>query len=271
MDVRFGLQKKVEHQRIYIFELWCWRRLLRVSWTARRSNQSILRKISPEYSLEGLMLKLKLQYFGHLSEELTHLKRPCCWKRLKAGEGDDRRWNGWMASPTLWTWVWVSSRSWWWTVKSGVLQSMGSQSVGHDRVIELNWTEHIAVQMNVLSKFNFSICIYTQILHWPHVNIFIFTQSNQLRLNECIKKWPRGCRFIKCLLSPKPCSIQVLSFTWMKKTHILLPGDSRKEKQACEPTIKTRFSFNKGMWKLSWWHDSQVVSHLSLDSEDTGS
>ena len=68
--------KKAEHRRIDAFELWCWRRLLRVPWTARRPNQSILKEISPEYSLEGLMLKLKLQYFGHLIEELTHLKRP---------------------------------------------------------------------------------------------------------------------------------------------------------------------------------------------------
>ena len=83
--------KKAECRRIDAFELLCWRRLLRVPWTERRSNQSILMEISPEYSLEGLMLKLKLQYFGHLMEELTHLKRPCCWERLKAGEeGDDR-------------------------------------------------------------------------------------------------------------------------------------------------------------------------------------
>ena len=68
--------KKAEHQRIDAFELWYWRRLLRIPWTARRSNQSILKEISPEYSLEGLMLKLKLQYFDHLMEELTHLKRP---------------------------------------------------------------------------------------------------------------------------------------------------------------------------------------------------
>ena len=68
--------KKAERKRIDVFELWCWRRLLRVPWTARRSNQSLLKEISPEYSVEGLMLKLKLQYFGHLSEELTHLKRP---------------------------------------------------------------------------------------------------------------------------------------------------------------------------------------------------
>ena len=87
-------------------ELWCWRRPLRVPWTARRSNQSILKEISPEYSLEGLMLKLKLQYFATWCKELIHWKRPWCWERLKAGgEGDDRGWDGWMASPTRWMWV----------------------------------------------------------------------------------------------------------------------------------------------------------------------
>ena len=87
--------RKAEHRRIDAFELWCWRRLLKVPWTARRSNQSILKEISPGISLEGMMLKLRLQYFGHLFEELTHWKRPWCWERSKAGgEGDDRemRW-----------------------------------------------------------------------------------------------------------------------------------------------------------------------------------
>ena len=108
--------KKAEHRRIDGFELWCWRRLLRVPWTARRSNQSILKEISSGCSLEGLMLKLKLQYFGTSCEELTHCKRPWCWERLKAGgEADDRGWDGWMASLTQWTWVWVNSRSWWWS------------------------------------------------------------------------------------------------------------------------------------------------------------
>ena len=107
----------------------------------RRSNQSILKEISPEYSLEGLMLKLKLQYFGHLWEELTHWKRPWCWERLRAGgEGDNRRWDGWMASLTQWTWVWASLGSWWWTGKPGVLQSVGWQRVGHNWATELNWT-----------------------------------------------------------------------------------------------------------------------------------
>ena len=135
--------KKAEHWRIDAFELWCWRRLLRVPWTARRSNQSILKEISAEYSLEGLMLKLILQYLATWWEELTHWERPWWWERLKAGgEGDDRGWDGWMASPTQWTWVWVNSESWWWTGKPGVLQFIGLQRVRHDWAAELNWTEH---------------------------------------------------------------------------------------------------------------------------------
>jgi len=95
--------KKAERRRIDSFELWCWRRLLRVPWTARRSNQSLLKEISPGCSLEGLMLKLKLQYFGYLIQKPTHWKRPWCWERLKAGgEEDDRRWDGWTTSLTQW-------------------------------------------------------------------------------------------------------------------------------------------------------------------------
>ena len=124
---------------------WCFwtvvlERLLRVPWIARRSNQSILKEISPEYTLEGLMLKLKLQYFGHLMRRTDSLERPWCWGRLKAGgEGDDRGWDSWMLSLTQWTWVWVNLGSWWWTGKPGVLQSMGSKRVGHDWATELNW------------------------------------------------------------------------------------------------------------------------------------
>ena len=133
--------KKAEHRRIDAFELWCWRRLSRVPWAVRRSNQSILKEISPECSMKGLMLKLKLQYFGHLIQR-AHLKRPWCWERLRAGGGgDDRGWDGWMASLTQWTWVWVNSRNYWWTGRPGMLQFMGSQRVGHDWVTELNWTE----------------------------------------------------------------------------------------------------------------------------------
>ena len=130
--------KKAEHQRIDAFELWCWRRLLRVPWTARRSNQSILKEITPGCSLEGLMLKLKLQHFGHLMRRIDSLEKTLLLERA-GGEGDDRGWDGWMASPTQWTWVWVNSRSWWWTGRPGVLRFMGSQRVRHDWVTVLNW------------------------------------------------------------------------------------------------------------------------------------
>ena len=120
-------------ERINAFELWWWKRLLRIPWTSRRSNKSILKEINPEYSLEGLILKLKLQYFGHL------MRRADSWERLKVGgEGDNRGWDGWMASPTQWTWVRVNSRSWWWTGRPGMLQSMELQRVRHNWVTELN-------------------------------------------------------------------------------------------------------------------------------------
>ena len=103
--------KKAECWRIDAFELWWWRRLLRVPWTARRSNQSILKEISPECSLEGLMLTLNT--LATWCEELTHLKRPWCWERLKAGEGDNRGWDGWMASPTPGAYPNSCPLSWW--------------------------------------------------------------------------------------------------------------------------------------------------------------
>ena len=132
--------KKAEHWRIDAFELWYWRRLLRVPWTARRFNQSILKEISPGCSLKGLLLKLRTEtpiLWPH------HAKSWLLEKTLMQGgiEGrrrrGDRGWDGWMASPTRWTWVWVNSGSWWWTGRPGVLWFMGSQRVGHDWATEL--------------------------------------------------------------------------------------------------------------------------------------
>ena len=133
--------KKGEYWRIGAFKLWCWRRLLRVSWTARRSNQSILQEISPEYSLEGLMLKLKLQYFGHLMRTADSFEKTLMLGKIEGGRRGDDRGDGWMASLTQWTWVWVNSGSRWWTGRPGVLWFMGLQRVGHNWATELNWTE----------------------------------------------------------------------------------------------------------------------------------
>ena len=133
--------EKAACQRIDVFERWCWKRLFRVTWAARRSNQFILKEISSEYSLEGLMLKLKLQYFGHLMQRADLFEKTLILGKI---EGERRRgWQRmrWMASPTQWTWVWVNSGSWWWTGRPGMLQSMGSQRVGHDWATELNWSE----------------------------------------------------------------------------------------------------------------------------------
>ena len=134
--------KVAERRRIDAFEMWCWRRILRVCWTARRSNQSILKEISPEYHWKDWCWSWSSTTLATWCEDLTHWKRPWCWERLKmGGEGDDRGWDGWMASLTQWTWVRVDSGSWWWTGRPGVLRFMGVQRVGHYWVTELNWTE----------------------------------------------------------------------------------------------------------------------------------
>ena len=133
--------KKAECWRIDAFELWCWRRLLRVPWTARRSNQSIVKEMSPGCSSEGLMLKLKLQYFGHLMQRADSLEKTLMLGKIEGRRGDNKEWNGRMASLTQWTWVGVDSRSWWWTGRPGMLQSMGSQRVRHNWETELNLNE----------------------------------------------------------------------------------------------------------------------------------
>ena len=146
-------------------KVYYWRRLLRVPWTARRSNQSILKEIVPSvhmkdwcWSWNANTLAIWCKELTHLegsyahhyttNAELTHWKRPWCWERLKAGgEGDDRGWDGWMASPTQWAWVWVNSGNWWWTGRPGVLWSMGPQRVRHDWATELNWRCNIVIYL----------------------------------------------------------------------------------------------------------------------------
>ena len=140
MDVRVGPWRKLSRWRIDVFELWCWRRLLRVPWTARRSNQSILKEISPEYSLDGRILKLKLQYYGHLKRRTNSLEKTLMLGNIEGRrEGEDRGWDGWMASPTSWTWIWLSS---------GIGEGQGSLVCcspwgrkESDTTERLNWTE----------------------------------------------------------------------------------------------------------------------------------
>ena len=126
-----------ERDNFYLYETIAFK-TFRVPWTARKSNQSILKEISPEYLLKDWCWSWNSNTLATWWEELTHLKRPWCCERLKAGgERDDRRWDGWMASLTQWAWVWVDSGSWWWTGRPGVLQSQELQRVGHDWATEL--------------------------------------------------------------------------------------------------------------------------------------
>ena len=138
LDYKEGWVPKID-----AFELWWWRRLLRVPWTARRANQSIPKGNQSWIFIGRTDWSWNSNTLASWWGELTDWKRPWCWERLRVGgDGDDRGWDGWMASSTRWTWVWVDSGSWWWTGRPGVIQFMGSQRVGHDWATELNWIFH---------------------------------------------------------------------------------------------------------------------------------
>ena len=145
---------------------WFWtvvlRRLLRVPWTARRFNKSVIKEISPEYSLEGLMLKLKLYYFGHLMGRADSLEKTLMLGKIEARRRRRQQRMRWLASPIQCTWVWVDSGSWWWTGRPGMLWFMGSQRVGHDWVTELNWTVGVA-------------CIFLRLVVCQLPNLLLFS------------------------------------------------------------------------------------------------
>ena len=157
--------KKAEHRIIDAFELWCWRRLWRIRWTARRSTSPSSRKSVLNIHWKDWCWSWNSNTLATWCEELTHLRRPWCWERWKVGgEGGDRGWDGWVASLTQRTWVWVNSGSWWWTGRPGVLQSMGSQRVGHDWATELNWTEiEVYFGQDEMLSFNCSLYFYVSL------------------------------------------------------------------------------------------------------------
>ena len=131
--------KKAEHRRIDAFELWCWRTLLRVSWTARRSKQSILKESVLSVRWKDWCWRWNSNTLATWCEELADLRRLWCWERLReGGEGDDRGWDGWMASLTRWTWVWVNSGSWWWTGRLACCSPWGHKE--SQMTEQLNWT-----------------------------------------------------------------------------------------------------------------------------------
>ena len=168
--------KKAECRRIDTFELWCQRRLF---------NPLDCKEIQPVHP-KGSVLNIHWKDWcwswnsntlATWCKALTHLKRVWCWERLRAAEGDNRGWDGWMASPTQWTWVWVDSWSWWWTGKPGVLQSMGLQRVRHDWVIELNW----------------SYLVFTLIL-WQSLFYFTKEEIGLGKLSDLLKFMWLACR-----------------------------------------------------------------------------
>ena len=166
--------KKAECRRTDAFELWCWRRLLRVPWTARKSNKSIPKETSPDIHWKDRCWSWNSNTLATWCEELTHWKRPRCWERLKmGGEEDDRGWDGWMALPTQWTWVWVSSRIWWWTGRPGVLQSMGSQRVRYDWTTEPNWTTVHACAINPSRTRHSLLTVGPRVLHFYRYGLSI--------------------------------------------------------------------------------------------------
>ena len=151
--------------------------------------------ISPDCSLEGLMLKLKLQYFCHLMQRVDSLEKTLMLGGIgRRREGDDRGWDGWMASPTWWTWVWVNSGSWWWTGRPGVLQFIGSQRVGQDWATQLNW--ELVLACLFLSPNAGKSCLFTLSGHSPLILVpndcdteHVFDHLNWMPYKLCEVVW----------------------------------------------------------------------------------
>ena len=197
---------ELDHKEGWAPKNWCFwtvvlEKTLESPWTARRSNQSALKKINPEYSLEGLMLKL--QYFGHLMQRADSLEKTLMLGRIEGGggEGDNRGWDGWMASPTQWTWVWASSRSWWWPGKPGALQFMGLQRVGYDWATELNRSLSLECWGHSLATTAYSELIPMNKPAVFHVRVFRLNLKRITRSSSRASWVLAPCCTVFCLLS----------------------------------------------------------------------
>ena len=276
MDVRVGTIKKAERRRIDAFELWCWRRLWRVPWTARRPNQSILKKISPEYSLEGLILKLNLRYSGHLMWRTDSFERSWCQERLKVGgEGDDRGWDDWMAALTWWTWVWVSSGSWWWTGSLACCSPWRCKELTQ----RLNWTKlncpwqtaasrgSQRLPVIPLSKEELWFCEgqngnfrdwKMRPCSWVENDLSIWTISLPCSVLSCITPCSHSPPALPSL-SFSSFSQDLRDFTSLRSYSLVAEGASRKRKA---PRSDTKDSHTPSSSVTRKWH-----SHMCADPE----
>ena len=203
--------KKAERRRTDAFQLWCWRRLLRIPWTAR-SNESVLKEINPEYSLEGLMLKRKLQYFGHLMGWANSLEKTLMLEKI---EGSRRRgWQDEMASLTQWAGVWVDSRRWWRTGRPGVLPSMGSQS----QASLSDWKTtntltgpifNIVKFVHIVSRF-IQLCLLNAWLLLGYACFQLFNTVNSIFVCIFVES------IVGCIMSLKACWNHNPLYLWMQ-------------------------------------------------------
>ena len=210
--------KKAEYRRIDVFGLWCWRRLLSVTWTARRSNLFILRRPVLGVHWKDWCWGWNSDTLATSCKELTHWKRPWCWDGLRAGgEGDDGEWNGWMASPTQWMWVWASFRRWWRAGKTGVLQSLRLQWVRHYWVAEQEQQPHfyegiLSMSYPLHFYMNFKISLFLQdyvicekwYLHFflSTVNTFIYFVCLSVLIRTSIPMLTRSRKSVHLCLVP---------------------------------------------------------------------
>ena len=170
--------KKAECWRIDEFELWCWRRLPRVPWTARRSNQSILRKINPEYLLEDWCWSWNCSILVIWLKQLTHWKSPWCCERLRAEGEESVRGDGWMASPMQWTWTWANFGRWWGTGRPGMLQSI--RSCKETRLGD--WTTNDFQPTTAMQKWTYPTLLMFQVKREIQISILILKVHHHL---EC--------------------------------------------------------------------------------------